>query len=281
VSEKLQKVLARAGLGSRRQLEQWIVEGRIKVNGKLAKLGDRVDEFAEIRVDNFPLQKHVLQEKKTRVILYHKPEGEVTTRSDPEGRPTVFDHLPLVRNARWIAIGRLDLNTSGVLLFTTDGQLANHLMHPSSEIEREYAVRIYGEVTDLMLKNLKKGVKLEDGIAKFLDVKFVGGEGKNRWYHVIICEGRNREVRRLWESQEGIKVSRLIRVRFGNISLPPMLRPGKWMELELDEIEKLSMNKNRTASDSQRAKPFSKNSRPVLKRNVSKHTRPLKKGQLA
>lgn len=237
-TEKLQKVLARAGLGSRRQLEQWIVEGRIKVNGVVAKLGDRVAENADIRVDNFPLSKRALTEIKTRVLLYHKPEGEICTRHDPEGRPTVFDHLPVLRQGRWIAIGRLDLNTSGLLLFSTDGELANQLMHPSSEIEREYAVRVFGEVNDAMIKKMKRGVELEDGLAQFRDIQFAGGEGMNRWYHIIICEGRQREVRRLWESQ-GVKVSRLIRVRFGFVTLPPQLRPGRWEELELEEIVKL------------------------------------------
>ena len=239
-TEKLQKVLARAGLASRRQCETWITEGRIKINGKLAKVGDRVNKTDKISVDNYALPSHTFEEKKTRVLLYHKPEGEICTRSDPQKRPTVFDNLPVLRKERWIMIGRLDFNTSGLLLFTTNGELANHFMHPSHEIEREYAVRVYGEVTDLMLKKLKHGIMLEDGIAKFKDIQFQGGEGRNRWYHVVICEGKNREVRRLWESQ-GVNVSRLTRIRFGDITLPPQLRSGKHIELEQDEIDKLGM----------------------------------------
>jgi len=235
-SEKLQKVLARAGAGSRRECEKWIAEGRIKVNGKVAKLGDRVTDDDKISVDNFALPQHTLESKKTRILLYHKPEGEICTRKDPENRPTVFDHLPAIRKGRWISVGRLDFNTSGLLLFTNEGELANKLMHPSQEIEREYAVRIFGDVTEQMLRNLRRGVKLEDGIAKFKEIRFQGGEGRNRWYHVVLCEGKNREVRRLWESQTGIKVSRLIRVRFGNIALPPQLRPGKYKELMPEEV---------------------------------------------
>jgi len=238
-SEKLQKVLARAGVNSRRQCEALISEGRVRVNGLVAKLGDRVIEADKISVDEYNLPKHALEHTKSRVLIYHKPEGEICSRSDPQNRPTVFDHLPILRKGRWVAIGRLDLNTSGLLLFTTDGELANQLMHPSGEIEREYAVRIFGDVTDQMIKNLKRGVELEDGVAKFKDIQFKGGEGRNSWYHVVICEGRNREVRRLWESQGGVKVSRLIRVRFGDIILPPLLRPGKWIEMEAREVEAL------------------------------------------
>lgn len=240
MSEKLQKVLARAGLGSRRQLEEWIKAGRISVNGVIAKLGDRVDAKVQIRVDGYLLSSQTVNKQKCRVLLYHKPEGELCTRKDPEGRPTVFDKLPLLRQGRWISVGRLDMNTSGVLLFTTDGELANSLMHPSTQIEREYAVRVFGRATDDMLKQLKRGVMLEDGMARFTQLTEAGGEGANRWYHVTLCEGRNREVRRLWESQEGLKVSRLIRIRFGHITLPPLLRSGKWEELSLEEITTLS-----------------------------------------
>ena len=238
-SEKLQKVLARAGVNSRRQCEELISEGRVRVNGLVAKLGDRVTEADKISVDEYNLPKHALEHKKSRVLLYHKPEGEICSRSDPQNRPTVFDHLPVLSKGRWVAIGRLDLNTAGLLLFTTDGELANQLMHPSGEIEREYAVRVFGDVTEQIIKNLKRGVELEDGIASFKDIEFKGGEGRNSWYHVVICEGRNREVRRLWESQDGVKVSRLIRVRFGDIILPPLLRPGKWTEMEHPEVETL------------------------------------------
>jgi 23S rRNA pseudouridine2605 synthase len=228
--ERLQKVLARAGLGSRRQIEQWITEGRLTVNGEPAELGRRVtpqdrialDGKAILRLDAVP---------RARVLIYFKPEGEVCTRDDPDGRPTVFDNLPRIRGARWIAIGRLDYNTSGLLIFTTDGELAHRLMHPSSEIEREYAVRILGEVTPEMLASLKAGVMLDDGPAHFDSVVEAGGSGANRWYHVTLREGRNREVRRMWEAV-GAKVSRLIRVRFGPVGLPRHLRPGRAEDLE-------------------------------------------------
>jgi 23S rRNA pseudouridine2605 synthase len=238
MSEKIQKVLAAAGLGSRRQLEVWISEGRVSVNGQLAKLGDRITETDKVSVDgrNIPLVKS--QSKKTRVILYHKPEGQICTRADPENRPTVFDRLPLIRNGRWIAIGRLDFNTSGVLLLTNDGELANNLMHPAAGIEREYAVRVNGEVDKAMLTRLKKGVQLSDGPAHFEEISDAGGEGKNHWYHVIVREGRNRMVRRLWESQ-GVMVSRLIRVRYGSITLPRLLPRGRWDELEKEHIQAL------------------------------------------
>jgi 23S rRNA pseudouridine2605 synthase len=231
MSEKIQKVLANAGLASRRQIENWLREGRIAVDGTVAKLGDRITSDAKVKVDGREIKLVKSQEKNSRVILYHKPEGEICSRSDPEGRPTVFDHLPPLRNSRWISVGRLDFNTSGVLLLTNDGELANRLMHPSAEIEREYAVRVQGRVTPDMLKKLKKGVKLEDGMAHFDEIKDAGGEGTNHWYHVMVKEGRNRLVRRLWESQ-GLTVSRLMRIRFGEITLPRQLRKTKWMELD-------------------------------------------------
>lgn len=239
MSEKIQKVLANAGLGSRREIENWLRDGRISVNGESAKLGDRITLTAQVRVDGREIQLIKSKEQKRRVLLYHKPEGEICSRSDPEGRPTIFEHLPLLRNGRWILVGRLDFNTSGLLLLTNDGELANHLMHPSSEIEREYAVRIRGEVTPAMLKTLKKGVELDDGLAHFEQIIDAGGEGSNHWYHVLVKEGRNRLVRRLWETQ-GVTISRLIRVRFGAISLPRGLRKGKWQELTLEEIDMLA-----------------------------------------
>ena len=228
--EKLQKVLARAGLGSRRQIEQWIVEGRITVDGAVATLGARVTPNQTIRVDGRNVPTHAIQSR-PRILIYHKPEGEVCTRSDPQGRPTVFEKLPALRGARWIVVGRLDYNTSGLLLFTTDGELANRLMHPSHEIEREYAVRVLGKVSDEMLARLKQGVMLEDGPAHFDSVAEAGGAGANRWYHVVLKEGRNREVRRLWEAV-GVKVSRLIRVRFGPVQLPPHFHAGRTVEME-------------------------------------------------
>ncbi|MCW8983321.1 MAG: 23S rRNA pseudouridine(2605) synthase RluB [Gammaproteobacteria bacterium] len=237
-NEKLQKVLARAGFGSRRELEKWIEAGRVSVNGKIASLGDRVEPDDKIYVDGKPVSKLRVATKKRRVLIYNKPLGEVTTKSDPEGRPTVFDRLPRLTGARWIVIGRLDINTMGLLLFTTDGELANKLMHPSSEIEREYAVRVLGEVTQESLDRLTSGVELEDGTAKFNSVKKTGGEGANQWYHVTLAEGKNREVRRLWESQ-GVTVSRLMRVRYGPITIPKAVRTGRWEELTDQEIRPL------------------------------------------
>ncbi len=237
-NEKLQKVLARAGYGSRRELEEWIKSGRIKVNNQVATLGDRVSETDRISVDGKPVQQARLKERRSRVLIYHKPIGEVCTRSDPGGRDTIFNHLPRLASGRWITIGRLDLNTSGLLLITTDGDLANRMMHPSHQVEREYAVRVLGEVTADMLKRLKEGVELDDGPAHFDVVAKAGGDGANQWYHVILREGRNREVRRLWESQ-GVQVSRLMRVRYGAVSLPRGQRPGRWEELPDDAVNAL------------------------------------------
>lgn len=238
MSEKLQKVLARAGYGSRREIETWIDAGRITVNGAAAKLGDRVTEKDNICIDGHAPQAHRLGGTKRRVLAYYKPEGEVCTRADPEGRPTIFDHLPLLRNGRWIAVGRLDINTSGLILLTTDGDLAHKLMHPATEIEREYAVRVMGQVDKDMLQRLHTGIQLDDGMAHFDSVRDAGGQGSNHWYHVILREGRNREVRRLWESQ-GVKISRLTRVRYGAIPLRRGLHAGRWDELEDDAIDVL------------------------------------------
>ncbi len=237
-SEKLQKVLARAGYGSRRELEEWIKSGRVKVNNQTAALGDRVSETDRISVDGKPVQQARLKERRSRVLVYHKPIGEVCTRSDPEGRDTIFNHLPRLASGRWITIGRLDLNTSGLLLITTDGDLANRMMHPSHQVEREYAVRVLGDVTADMLKRLKEGVELDDGPAHFDVVAKAGGDGANQWYHVILREGRNREVRRLWESQ-GVQVSRLMRVRYGAVSLPRGQRPGRWEDLSDEAVNAL------------------------------------------
>lgn len=238
MTEKLQKVLARAGFGSRREIEGWIAAGRVSLNGSLATLGDRAGENDVIRVDGHVVSKTRLQSNRPRVLAYHKPVGELTTRHDDEGRPTVFDNLPTIRNGRWIAIGRLDINTSGLLLFTTDGELANRLMHPSYTVQREYSVRILGEVSPEKRQALLDGVELEDGRAHFTQIRDGGGEGVNHWYHVILEEGRNREVRRLWESQ-GVTVSRLIRVRYGPIALQRRIRPGKWEELTAEQISLL------------------------------------------
>jgi 23S rRNA pseudouridine2605 synthase len=238
MSEKIQKILAHAGLGSRRQIETWIEAGRITVNGRVATIGDRMTYRDNICVDGREIKLLKSKNQKTRVLLYHKPEGEMCTRQDPEGRPTIFERLPLIRNSRWICVGRLDFNTSGLLFITNDGDLANQLMHPSSEIEREYAVRIRGEVSDALLDKLKKGIHLEDGLARFSQIKHAGGTGSNHWYHVIVKEGRNRLVRRLWEAA-GFTVSRLIRIRFGPVYLPAGLKRGKFVELTADEIEQL------------------------------------------
>lgn len=234
--EKLQKVLARTGLGSRREMERWIEEGRIAVNGRQAKLGDRVDDEARIAIDGKTLNRAPAEE--TRCILYHKPTGEVCSRKDPQGRRTVFQRLPRLKAGRWISIGRLDYNTSGLLLFTTDGELANGLMHPSSNIEREYMVRVMGEVRQEQLDALLEGVMLDDGVARFTDIQDGGGDGINHWYYVVIMEGRNREVRRLWESQ-GLTVSRLKRVRYGEVFIPSRVKQGQWAELEPKEIKSL------------------------------------------
>lgn len=240
MTEKIQKVLARAGLGSRRQIETWIIQGRVNVNGEVAKLGDRIDGQAKVAVDGrVVVQPRFRVEPKRRVIVYHKPEGEICSRSDPEGRPTVFENLPYLRGQRWVAIGRLDINTSGLLLFTTDGELAHRLLHPSYQIERQYAVRVLGKVDDAIIKRLKAGVELEDGFGAFTDIQDAGGMGANHWYHVVLKEGRQREVRRLWESQ-GVTVSRLIRIRFANITLPRLLRTGKSQDLSAEEITELA-----------------------------------------
>ncbi|MDP5032543.1 MAG: 23S rRNA pseudouridine(2605) synthase RluB [Paraglaciecola sp.] len=239
MSDKLQKVLANAGFGSRREMETWIEQGRVSVNGKLATLGDRVENEDKVRVDG-NLISHEQESVICRVLMYNKPEGELCSRKDPEGRPTVFDRLPTIKNGRWIAVGRLDLNTSGLLLFTNDGELANRLMHPKHEVEREYAVRVFGEVEPDHVKRLQKGVKLEDGVAKFTSIRKLptDEESLNSWYHVTLSEGRNREVRRMWESQ-GLQVSRLIRVRYGALELQKRLPQGGWIELMLPDVNAL------------------------------------------
>jgi len=241
MSEKLQKVLARSGLGSRRELETWIESGRVSVNGKIATLGDRVEPEDVIRVDGHIIRTKAPEDVVRRVIAYHKPTGEVCSRNDPEGRPTVFDNLPRLTGMRWVQVGRLDINTSGLLLFTTDGELAHRLMHPSNGFVREYAVRVRGEITPEKRRALLEGVMLEDGVSKFDSIVDAGGaeEAANHWYKVSLTGGKYREVRRLLESQQ-LEVARLIRVRFGEITLPAQLKAGRWMDLTPDQIEQLS-----------------------------------------
>lgn len=238
MSEKLQKVLARVGLGSRRYMEEVIAAGRVSVNGRIAQVGERIEPGDELRIDGRKVQFQLEDEVRRRVLVYYKPEGEICSRNDPEGRTTVFEHLPQIANDRWVMVGRLDINSTGLLLFTNDGELANRLMHPSNEVEREYAVRVMGEVTPEARKNLLAGVELEDGPAKFESFSEIGGEGINRWYQVVVKEGRNREVRRLFESQ-GLKVSRLLRTRYGSVILPRELRTGRWVELDKNDIDNL------------------------------------------
>ncbi|EAS43300.1 23S rRNA pseudouridine(2605) synthase RluB [Photobacterium profundum] len=239
MSEKLQKVLARAGQGSRREIELMIQSGRVSIDGVVAKLGDRLDDLSVlVRLDGHKIDLVSPSDEVCRVLAYNKPEGELCTRHDPEGRRTVFDRLPRLSSGRWVSVGRLDANTSGLLLFTTDGELANRLMHPSRSVEREYMVRVFGEINENMVKNLVQGVELEDGMARFEDVVYSGGEGMNHTFYVVITEGRNREVRRLWDSQ-GVTVSRLKRVRYGDIYLTKDMPRGGWMELELKEVNYL------------------------------------------
>ena len=238
MDEKLQKVLANAGLGSRREMESWIAQGRININGRVAMIGDRVTAMDQIEIDGKPFSRRSQENNFTRVIIYHKPEGEICSAKDPEGRPTIFRNLPKLKTGRWVSVGRLDINTSGILLLTTDGELANRLMHPKYQIEREYAVRILGEVSDETLQQLRTGVMLEDGPAHFDHIVDAGGKGANHWYHVILREGRNREVRRLWEAV-GLTVSRLQRVRYGNMTLDRSIKAKKWRDLNPGQIRQL------------------------------------------
>lgn len=234
---KLHKALADAGYGSRRELEEWILAGRVSVNGVPAHVGQRVGPDDKIRVNGKLAQLRFLQ-RLPRVLVYHKPEGEIVSRDDPDGRPSVFNKLPRLKNGRWISIGRLDFNSCGLLLFTNDGRLANRMMHPRYEIDREYAVRTLGEATPEMLERLRQGVELEDGTASFSHISEAGGEGTNRWYRVVLAEGRNREVRRMFEAV-GLMVSRLMRVRYGPVHLSPRLKRGQCLDLEPGEVAEL------------------------------------------
>ena len=235
---KLHKALADAGHGSRRELEEWIVAGRVSVNGMPAHVGQRISPADKVRVNGKLVNLHVGRSRLPRVVLYHKPEGEIVSRDDPEGRPTVFDNLPKIRGGRWITVGRLDINSCGLLVATNSGDLANQLMHPRYGLDREYAVRILGDLSEEAMEKLYDGIELEDGPARFTHIEEAGGEGANRWYNITIAEGRNREVRRMFDAV-GVTVSRLMRVRYGPLPLPPQLKRGQTRELTETEVKAL------------------------------------------
>ncbi len=229
--------MADAGFGARREIEAWIAAGRVEVNGEPAHLGQRIIPADKVKVGG-RLVNLRLAGRAPRVLLYHKPEGEIVSRDDPQGRPSVFNALPRLRGGRWIAVGRLDFNSCGLLLFTTDGALANRLMHPRYGLEREYAVRVLGALDEASLQKLTEGIELEDGVAKFVRLSPAGGEGANHWYRVVIEEGRNREVRRMFAAL-GVTVSRLMRIRYGPITLPPNLKRGRYVELGPAKVQAL------------------------------------------
>jgi 23S rRNA pseudouridine2605 synthase len=272
-SQKLQKVLAQSGLGSRRAMEELIASGKVKVNGAPATLGQRVTTEDVIQVGRRQIKFQVTT-RLPRVILYHKPEGEIVSRDDPRGRRSVFEKLPAIRSAKWLAVGRLDFNTCGLLIFTTSGELANRLMHPRFEVEREYAVRIFGQLSDEQMQQLRRGVRLSDGEARFEKLDPQGGDRRNRWYHVAVREGRNRLVRRMFEAL-GLTVSRLMRIRFGIVVLPPGLKRGTWTELRESEIRTLldwvggePAGRNDTAAQRGRSTARRDAPRPVSRRTA-------------
>lgn len=262
--ERLQKYLSNIGVGSRRKIEGWISEGKITVNGKIAKLGDRVPSGGRINIDGKPVKGHSeghptshvkghakghakrgigdkRHPRQRRIILYNKPEGEICTQSDPKKRPTVFRNLPILKGERWVSVGRLDINSRGLLLFTNDGDLAHHLMHPKTELEREYLCRVYGQVDNESLDRLKQGIKIDRHLMQFLEVKRQRGAHSNTWYSVTVKQGRYREVRQMWEAV-GCKLSRLARIRYGKVALPRGIKLGDWIELSSDLIERLEKN---------------------------------------
>ncbi len=244
--ERLQKYLSSIGVGSRRKIEQWIGQGKISVNGKVAQLGDKVTPDCQVKIDSRALKgkpRELVAGKvaQQRIILYNKPEGEICTRSDPKNRPTVFRHLPLLKGARWVAVGRLDINTRGLMLFTNDGDLANHLMHPKLGLEREYLCRVYGQVDPESLSRLKAGIEIDGHLTRFLQVRRQRGERSNTWYSVTVQQGRYREVRKMWTAV-GCKLSRLSRIRYGKVALPRGIKLGDWIELSPDLIKKLAQN---------------------------------------
>ena len=235
---RIHKILADHGIGSRRGIESLIKQRKVKVNGELATLGQLVSEHDIFEVEGRTVRLSKKDPSKKRILMYNKKVGEISSRNDPDHKKTIFDSLPKLKSGRWVSVGRLDINTSGLILFTNDGSLANQLMHPSSNIEREYIARVHGQVTDQILNNLMKGVKLEDGFAKFTDVQGGRKGNTNQWFAMVIMEGRTREVRRLWESQ-GLEISRLKRVRYGNLFLPASLKQGAFKELSKSEISAL------------------------------------------
>lgn len=265
LAPKLHKVLADSGMGSRREMEELIMAGRVSVNSEPAHLGQRVLPTDVVRVNGKTVQRKN-KSKPPRVLIYHKPMGEIVSMDDPQGRPTVFQKLPKVSNGKWLAVGRLDFNTEGLLLFTNSGELANRLMHPRYEVQREYAVRVLGELSDAQRQQLLDGIVLEDGPAKFLYVDPAGGDGANRWYKVGLKEGRNREVRRMFEHLS-LTVSRLIRTRFGDIMMPSTLRRGKWMEMEALEALSYVQSLGLKVSDSAKESAERHNNKSLGKKN--------------
>jgi len=248
---RLQKFLADRGISSRRKIEVWIEQGKIRVDGRVAQPGDRVTRHSRISIDGKPLRGNT-GPRVTRILVYNKPEGEISTRDDPGKRDTVFRRLPRLRVARWVVVGRLDINTRGLLLFTNNGDVANRLMHPEFGLEREYLCRVFGNVSDNDLERLRGGVMLDDQMVNFKEVRRQRGEGRNTWFSVVVTEGKYREVRRLWQSV-GCQLSRLVRVRYGNIVLPKGLRQGEWAELKSIQISRLLKQENHPDREAQAA----------------------------